>query len=354
MQREQNPIRKSLIRKIRKKNKEAVAVLSFEQKDVSSLDEFLSIYGSPRPTTNQWGHKGDLMVGSEVNYVFVQCDKCHNLFGQTVHSLKRYVYSRKTKLWDFHKPIYCHNCSMIVTSIRLHGTPHYRNREKIIQTNLKRYGIVGTPRKGIKQPPRTDEWRRKISVASKKRLSDSRNHPMFGKKMSEESRKQMIESNSKTWRDKILRGDLPNWHKSKFYSEKLGKIIYCRSSYEKTFYNLLESNTDVIWYSVEGLAIPYEYKGITHYYTPDVQVLLDSGIKHLIEIKAVNFMKKPVNLKKFKAGRKWVTENNYDNFIVLNLGDFWRYMFKYADKGIDFTLMYKCIQGIKHHYKKAV
>lgn len=50
--------------------------------------------------------------------------------------------------------------------------------------------LKGKPRRtrGVKRGPLSAETRAKMSVAAKKRLADPRNHPMYGKHFSEESK----------------------------------------------------------------------------------------------------------------------------------------------------------------------
>ena len=71
-----------------------------------------------------------------------------------------------------------------------------------------------------------------------------------------------------------------------FFSKKNNRHVKYRSSYELKFFQLLEEDTNVVSYEVEGIKIPYKdldnsYKN----YIPDVMVVYNTGEIHICEIK---------------------------------------------------------------------
>lgn len=279
------------------------------------LNKILKQYGTPRPTTNQWGRKGELHIKNDTK-IKCHCEKCFSDFEIRYGSLK----NRGDK-------ILCNVCY-----VQRNGKID-NNRKKAFQTNLKRYGIIGTPRKGIKHPIRTEKQKINYSISAKKRLSDKKNHPMFGKKHSIQSKLKMSKSNSISWANKIIAGTdkrkSKKYKSGSFYSVKMNKNIKYRSSYEFVFYKLLEECNQVKYY-VESIKIKYFNNGL-HYYIPDVFVEWDTGKKDLIEIKPKKLQTAKINKLKFESAELYCNSNKI-GFKVLDKGEFFKYVFSNIDE----------------------
>ncbi len=96
-----------------------------------------------------------------------------------------------------------------------------------------------------------------------------------------------------------------------YVSPKAGTCTF-RSSWEKAYFEHLDSRADVVSYVSEGLKIPYVSNtrtGRARNYIPDLLVTYADGRKELIEIKPKKRLTQPKNVKKFAAAREWCLRN---------------------------------------------
>lgn len=89
-----------------------------------------------------------------------------------------------------------------------------------------------------------------------------------------------------------------------FYSDKLGRTVHYRSSYELEFIKMLEQDDEVVWYGVECNVVKYTIDGIVRCYIPDFFVEYDDGDWLVIEVKPKGLLCDPVNVAKFDAALK--------------------------------------------------
>lgn len=234
------------------------------------------------------------------------------------------------------------------TKLKKYGDEVFNNKKKAEKTCLQKYGIRGVPRnKSCKRKisekrisflktEKGRKYREELSKVKKALFKDKRNHPLYGKKVSEESKLKNRISNIKTWTEKILRGDdnrnYKGYESGIFFSKKMNCNIYYRSSYERYFYFLLEYCKSIEAYYVEKMKIPYVWKGLKTYYIPDVLIQFQNGLVHLIEIKPRRRLMEERNLLKLKAMRKYVNNSNYINrFFILDKGKMLQYIFRYCE-----------------------
>lgn len=98
-----------------------------------------------------------------------------------------------------------------------------------------------------------------------------------------EVRKKLSETNSKLVTQKYIDGDF-NFKGGHFFSQKNGRMLHYRSSYELIAYRILEQNEKVMKYEVESFHIDYRYGNSFHRYIPDILVTYKNGVKELIEV----------------------------------------------------------------------
>lgn len=121
------------------------------------------------------------------------------------------------------------------------------------------------------------------------------------------------ESNRTRWNDRSKRHKI-GWIKGYYISRK-SKISHYRSSYEKEYYNILESNSSVLTYEVEPLTIYYNFNNEIKRYIPDLLVYYKDK-KELVEIKPSDQLECVKNLAKFKAAKEYCKENGLQFVIV--------------------------------------
>lgn len=120
----------------------------------------------------------------------------------------------------------------------------------------------------------TDEQKRKLRLAAKKRIQEGRHNNQRGRS---------------------------GW----FYSKKNSKRLHYRSHLERDWYRLLERLDFVMKYKSEPVSISYVWKGGIHLYIPDLLVYLKNGAIDLIEIKPEYIRSSGQNKAKWKAAKKW-------------------------------------------------
>lgn len=101
------------------------------------------------------------------------------------------------------------------------------------------------------------------------------------------------------------------WSKGKHESPKTGKTHWYRSSWEKTFMELLDADDRVVSWLSEWTKIPYTLDGKRRLYVPDFLVTNDSGQKFLIEVKPYELRDRPMNLAKKDVASDLCTQNQW-------------------------------------------
>lgn len=98
-----------------------------------------------------------------------------------------------------------------------------------------------------------------------------------------------------------------------------GKVVY-RSSWERLVMSYLDRNPNILQWSSESLAIPYQIGDKQRTYYPDLIVKMidqnDNVVDKVIEIKPHYQKRWSINKAKWNACRQWCSENNHQ-FIVL-------------------------------------
>ncbi|HEY1645417.1 MAG TPA: TnsA endonuclease N-terminal domain-containing protein [Candidatus Saccharimonadales bacterium] len=105
-----------------------------------------------------------------------------------------------------------------------------------------------------------------------------------------------------------------------------GGRMFCDSSWELAFIELLESSSLVKKFIREPFAIPYKYKGIKHSFFPDYLVEYKDGRKFLVEVKSKCEPRRKV-MTKFKVAYDYCTKYGYEWITIrekpiLSLGEY--------------------------------
>ncbi len=122
---------------------------------------------------------------------------------------------------------------------------------------------------------------------------------------------EVINSYSKRTTDLYIKGKM-NFSSGKFYSEKNGKTLHYRSTYELAAYEILENDVEVVSYVCEPFFIFYIYKGKKKRYIPDIFVEYRDGIKLLIEVMSVWQYSDEKKLAKLEAGKHYCKEQGFE------------------------------------------
>ena len=100
-----------------------------------------------------------------------------------------------------------------------------------------------------------------------------------------------------------------------FHSVRLGRRIWCRSTYERAVVEQLDTSPIIQSFQSEPYAVPYEFEGRARSYIPDLEVEFVGGEKQLIEIKPKVLKQEPQNLVKFRAADRYAREHGM-RFVV--------------------------------------
>lgn len=154
----------------------------------------------------------------------------------------------------------------------------------------------------------------------KKRISNS----LLGRKKTDDhkkniskTRKKMFESGDiKINKDKVslsitqlyLEGGFA-WCKGQHTSSKTGKTFNYRSSWEKQYMEMLDSDPDVIEWDYEFQVIKYEMDGEIRRYLPDFLVHYSDGTRKLVEVKPGPLRDTKMNEAKRSAALRYCEEN---------------------------------------------
>lgn len=116
------------------------------------------------------------------------------------------------------------------------------------------------------------------------------------------------------WKDisgKKLKHKMPKFQDGDFISQKNGREVHFRSSYERMIYECLEQLPDVVSYFGEKLRIPYYINGEQHDYLPDLQIIFTDGHIEIWEIKPATQTSMPINVAKRAAAIQYCSIRNW-------------------------------------------
>jgi hypothetical protein len=163
---------------------------------------------------------------------------------------------------------------------------------------------------------------------------------LFGHKKKHTSNAPMnkttVEKLSKRNAKEIIQGTdkLKSWGKTGWFkSKKQGKWYHYRSSIELNVLKEIDKSEKVIMYETECFAIPYNFKGATLNYIPDIILKTNKDKVYVIEVKPSNQLTEEKNLAKWDRAKSWchskqakffvITEKDFDKIdeILDNLHD---------------------------------
>ena len=101
----------------------------------------------------------------------------------------------------------------------------------------------------------------------------------------------------------------------RFFSFKMGELIWYESLNERDYMYLLEIDTDVLSYSTQPFKISYILDEKVHQYTPDFLVQRHSK-QQVIEIKPACFIEDEKNVKRFPVIASTLKSQGWEFFIV--------------------------------------
>ena len=135
--------------------------------------------------------------------------------------------------------------------------------------------------------------------------------PIFGIKRSRKTKELMSKVKAQNWLDGKYDGiDLnTSYKRGHYFSEKMQKNLYYRSSWEKTAFRWLDDQDEILFYNPEPFSIPYEYDHKRRY-IPDILIAYKDGTQKLVEIKPEYLTSSKINQAKFKAAREYCAPRN--------------------------------------------
>lgn len=101
------------------------------------------------------------------------------------------------------------------------------------------------------------------------------------------------------------------YQSGKYYSKKMNKDFYYRSSYELDYFIILDNNDFILSYTYEELKIPYFYNGEWHNYIPDFVIRFKNDTKEIHEVKPKRMIEYDDNVKiKAKYAKIYCKDND--------------------------------------------
>ena len=95
------------------------------------------------------------------------------------------------------------------------------------------------------------------------------------------------------------------YKRGNYFSTKMSKEVYYRSSWEKHVFEYLDKNEEVVNFLSEPFSLPYYYDNNKRHYIPDILVSYKNGSQTLIEIKPEYQVTAIKNQAKFKAAQEY-------------------------------------------------
>lgn len=107
-------------------------------------------------------------------------------------------------------------------------------------------------------------------------------------------------------------------------SDKLiSKKMLCRSTYEKKYVDIMDSDEQIECYYYECIRIPYTVNGMQKWYIPDFFIKYTNGTYAIAEVKPSSMIKYGYNQNKFFAAYVYAFINNINYLIITE-----HYLFK--------------------------
>lgn len=148
----------------------------------------------------------------------------------------------------------------------------------------------------------------KISETLTEKYKEEEHH-WSGKTHSKETKEKMSKIRKKAWQEGKHDNLLQSYESGEIYSEKMGRDIKYRSSWEKKVIQYLDQNNDVINFRHEPYSIEYQYDQKRHY-IPDFLVTYSEGEQKLLEVKPRVFHDSKQNRCKFRAVKEHCEEQD--------------------------------------------
>lgn len=198
------------------------------------------------------------------------------------------------------------------------------SNEELSKMSIKRFlNKENHPFYGKCHSQQTIEKISKIRKENKK--SKGCSNPMYGKNHTTETKEKISNTRSKNWIDGKYNTKKNKIYKNGYYfSIKLNRNIFYRSSWEEKFIIYLDTNMAVLTFQEEPFRIKYYYNTQNRNYIPDFLIEYKNGNKEVVEIKPKCFLKSEINICKFKYARIYCHNNNM-KFKVLTQ-DYFKYI----------------------------
>jgi hypothetical protein len=151
----------------------------------------------------------------------------------------------------------------------------------------------------------------KEKFKSGKLSNKGKNNPNFGRTRDTRTKEQ-LDNYSKAAISRLQSGNVHPYKfatKGYFYSKKIGRKVYYRSSYEKRALVCFELDDEVIGLDYENIVIRYDFNNEPHRYLVDFDVLKESG-RELVEVKGAHLLNHAITLEKTKAGINYCNKHN--------------------------------------------
>lgn len=132
--------------------------------------------------------------------------------------------------------------------------------------------------------------------------------------------KQQVERLSRKNAKAIVGGydKLRSWGKSGWFkSKRLNRYYYFRSMIEANVLKLLDESEDqIVDFDTEKFYIPYQFKGATLNYCPDIILRTKSNKVYVVEVKPEAQLTEEKNLAKWAEAREWCWRQGVRFFVI--------------------------------------
>ena len=200
----------------------------------------------------------------------------------------------------------------------------HMNKNRTEETNIK---ISETVKNQFASGERVHPFTgKRLTEQHKQRISEERiikgsaagkNNPMYGKKGKNNPNygkirtSAMKEKYSQEKSEQWINGKYNNvnfnnlYKRGNYFSTKMSKEVYYRSSWEKHVFEYLDKNEEVVNFLSEPFSLPYYYDNNKRHYIPAILVSYKNGSQTLIEIKPEYQVTAIKNQAKFKAAQEY-------------------------------------------------
>lgn len=176
--------------------------------------------------------------------------------------------------------------------------------------NYYRLTDEGRKKLQARKGPLNQNWGRKLSPSHQAALIAANK----GRPCSRSTRMKISKALSKAAREGRL--DVYRGTKGKYFSIKNSRWMNFHSLLEQCWFAQFDADPEIISYSEQPCAIPYEFEGNPHHYNPDVLVTYKDGSKSIIEIKPESRWNNPQSKAKWSAAKSWCKKLGWSFRIV--------------------------------------